>query len=178
MKRMIILALALCLPLMAKAQGPVLVTLGGDLATSNLPARGEDDGGLFGFLDITYANGMGFDANALGAMEQYELTVPFGPPGQAVDRAMTGPRLADVMAQAGATGKIAIPIALDGYRAEISWEQIERFEPILATHADQKPLALGGYGPSVVIFPKVEDPALTEELGNLQVWAVAYIGIE
>ncbi|MEX0351603.1 MAG: hypothetical protein AB3N15_19440 [Paracoccaceae bacterium] len=178
MKRMIILVLALCLPLMAKAQGPVLVTLGGDLGTSNLPARGEDDGGLFGYLEITYAEGMGFDAAALGALEQYEMTVPFGPPGQEADRAMTGPRLADVMAQAGVTGKTAIPIALDGYSARISWEQIERFEPILATHADQKPLALGGYGPAVVIFPTVEDPALAKELGNLQVWAVAYIGIE
>ncbi|WP_170419456.1 hypothetical protein [Ruegeria atlantica] len=178
MKRTIILALALCLPLMAKAQGPTLVTLGGNLGTSNLPARGEEDGGFFGYLEITYTDGMGFDATTLGLLEQKELTVPFGPPGQETNRAMTGPRLADVMAQAGATGKTAVPIALDGYRAEINWEQIERFDPILATHADQKPLALGGFGPAVVIFPVVEDPALAEELGNLQVWAVTYIGIE
>lgn len=171
--------LALWVPSVTLAgDGPTLVTLGGDLSAGDLPARGADDGGLFGHLEITFARGMAFDAGALAALAQSSLSVPFGPPDAQSQYDFSGPRLSDVMAQANATGKTAVPVAIDGYRKEIPWDRIERFEPILATHANGAPLPLGGYGPAVIVFPTVEDPDLAQELGSYQVWATAYIGIE
>ena len=159
-------------------QGHVLVTLGGAVGETNLPARGDKDGGFFGFHEISYDRAVGFDAAMLDAMDRVEIKIPYGPAGNKREITFAGPLLSSVMIFAGAEGKTALPRAMDGYQSEISWENIATHQPILATHADGVPMGIGGFGPTMIVFPPTEDTALAEEHSGQQVWAIAYIGIK
>ncbi len=175
------LLLSTSLPVSAEIpapQGHVLLTLGGAVTQANLPARGENDGGLLGFLEVQHEGAAGFDAAMLDGLAQSEITIPYGPEGNQRNITFSGPRLSDVMAMAGAEGKTAKPMALDGYQAEIPWESIAEHQPILATHADGAPMGIGGYGPTMIVFPPTDDAELAQEQSGQQVWAIAYIAIE
>lgn len=175
------LTLLTSLPAMAEVptpQGHVLITLGGNVTQTNLPARSGDDGGLFGFLEIEYERGTGFDAAMLNALPQVEITIAYGPEGNKRDIAFSGPLLQDVMEISGASGATAKPMAMDGYQAEISWSNIETYTPILATHADGAPMGIGAYGPTMIVFPHSDDTEVQEAQSAQQVWALAFIEIE
>ncbi|MTI03509.1 hypothetical protein [Roseibium sp. RKSG952] len=163
---------------MPALQGHVLLTLGGAVTETNLPARGEDDGGLLGYLEVQHDGAAGFDAAMLDGMDQTKITISYGPEGNKRDIAFSGPRLSDVMIMAGAEGKAATPVAMDGYQSEIPWDSIAAHQPIVATHADGIPMGIGGYGPTMIVFPSTDDADLAQEQSGQQVWAIAYIGIE
>jgi hypothetical protein len=114
----------------------------------------------------------------LDALDQTEITIPYGPEGNKREITFSGPLLSAVMSMAGAEGKTAKPMALDGYQAEIPWSSIEAHNPIVATHADGSPMGIGGYGPTMIVFPPTDDADLAAEQAGQQVWALAYIGIE
>ncbi|WP_120633008.1 hypothetical protein [Ruegeria sp. EL01] len=163
---------------MPSPQGHVLLTLGGAVTQTNQPARGENDGGLLGFLDVQHNGAAGFDAALLDQLEQVEITITYGPEGNQRDIAFSGPYLSEVMKMAGAEGKMAKPMAMDGYQAEIPWDSITAHQPIVATHADGAPMGIGGYGPTMIVFPPTDDADLEQEQSGQQVWALAYIGVE
>lgn len=161
---------------MPAPQGRVLVTVGGDLPEGNVPPGHEDDVGFFGYLDLNFATGVGFDDASLAAMEQGKITLEEFEGLR--DVTFTGPYLAAVMTAAGAAERTAQPVALDGYQVDIPWDNQTGLRPILATHANGRPLGLGGFGPAAIIYPPQADAALQEELAALQVWAVTFIGVE
>ncbi|MES0860973.1 hypothetical protein ABLN87_01290 [Ruegeria sp. SCPT10] len=175
------LLLTTSLPAVAEMPAPtghVLLTLGGAVTETNLPPRGENDGGLLGFLDVQHEGAAGFDAVTLDSMKQVEITIAYGPEGNQRQIAFSGPLLADVMTLAGAVGKTAKPMAMDGYQSEISWDSITSHQPILATHADGFPMGIGGYGPTMIVFRPTDDEELAQEQAGQQVWALAYIEVE
>ncbi|MCG7521189.1 hypothetical protein [Ruegeria sp. Ofav3-42] len=175
------LLLTTSLPAWAEMPAPtghVLLTLGGAVTETNLPARGENDGGLLGYLEVQYNGAAGFDAAMLDGLEQIEITILYGPEDSQRDIAFSGPRLSEVMMLAGAESKTAKPMALDGYQSEIPWDSITANQPIVATHADGAPMGIGGYGPTMIVFPPTDDADLAAEQAGQQVWAIAYIGIE
>lgn len=175
------LLLTISLPVradMPAPQGHVLLTLGGAVAHTNLPARGENDGGLLGFLEVQHDGAAGFDATTLDNLKQVAITIPYGPEDNQRDITFSGPLLSDLMTMAGAEGKTAKPMAMDGYQAEIPWDSIATHQPIVATHADGAPMGIGGYGPTMIVFPPTDDAVLTQEQAGQQVWALAYIGVE
>ncbi|WP_298935975.1 hypothetical protein [uncultured Ruegeria sp.] len=163
---------------MPAPQGHVLLTLGGAVTQTNLPPRDENDGGLLGYLEVQHNGGAGFDAAMLDQLEQVEITITYGPEGNQRDIAFSGPHLSEVMKVAGAEGKTAMPMAMDGYQAEIPWDSIIVHQPIVATHADGAPMGIGGYGPTMIVFPPTDDADLAQEQSGQQVWALAYIGVE
>ncbi|WP_419738138.1 hypothetical protein [Ruegeria sp.] len=118
MRLVLPLVLALATPVWAEMPAPkghVLLTLGGAVSETNLPARGENDGGLLGYLEITHNGAAGFDTAMLDALDQTEITIPYGPEGNKREITFSGPLLSAVMTMAGAEGKTAKPMALDGY---------------------------------------------------------------
>ncbi|MEM7710164.1 MAG: hypothetical protein AAF264_05325, partial [Pseudomonadota bacterium] len=160
----------------AAPEGQVLVTLGGAVAEGNRGASTEDDLTVLGKLGAVFETGIALDAAMLAALPAREIATTL--PGSDVPATFSGPTLAAVMTMAGAEGQLAIPFALDGYQAEIPWEMIEAHDPILATHLDGAPLAIGGLGPTMTVFPVVEDAEVYESFLALQVWATVYLGIE
>ncbi|MEM7490262.1 MAG: hypothetical protein AAF390_14165 [Pseudomonadota bacterium] len=160
----------------AAPEGQVLVTLGGALAEGNRGASTAEDLTVLGKLGAVFETGIALDAEMLAALPAREIAKTL--PGSDVPATFSGPTLAAVMAMAGAEGKMAIPFALDGYQAEIPWEMIEAHDPILATHVDGRPLGIGGLGPTMTVFPVVEDAEVYESFLPLQVWATVYVGVE
>ncbi|MEX0307471.1 MAG: hypothetical protein AB3N12_08810 [Ruegeria sp.] len=163
---------------MPAPEGHVLLTLGGAVTETNLPPRGENGGGLHGFLEVQHNGAAGFDAAMLNMLDQVEITIPYGPEGNQRDIRFSGPYLSVVMELVGAKGKTAKPMAMDGYQSEIPWDSIAAHQPIVATHADGSPMGIGGYGPTMIVFPPTDDPELAQEQSGQQVWALAYIGVE
>ncbi len=159
-----------------KPEGRVLLTVAGDIAQAKGPGASEEDTTFAGYLDLEYDKSMLFDEAMLSAMPQHEIRATLLDTGREI--AYTGPRLSDLLISAGAEGKTALSIAFDGYQAEIPWEQIEEYEPILATHGDGVPLEVGKLGPGMIVFPVVDDKDLYDSFEALQVWATFYIGVE
>ncbi len=62
----------------------------------------------------------------LDGLKQVEITIAYGPEGNQRDIAFFGPRLMDLMIMAGAEGKTAKPMAMDGYQSEVPWDSIQR----------------------------------------------------
>lgn len=67
--------------------------------------------------------------------------------------------------------------ALDGYQVDVSREQIEAYQPILAYERDQSPLTLGELGPVILIWPRQNDPELHQMTDDLWPWAVFSVEI-
>ncbi|WP_172295540.1 hypothetical protein [Pseudoruegeria sp. HB172150] len=172
------LTLALATPALAEVpepEGLVIVTLGGT-AEANGAAPDPEKRGFFNYLELEYGTGIGLDLAILDTLPQQEITrTLFADEGAAT---YSGPLLADVLTMAGAQGKTSHPMALDGYEVEIAWDMVETQQPILATRIDGLPIALGQLGPTLIVFPEVEDEDLTEELNKLSVYALTYIGLD
>ncbi|MDJ0825436.1 MAG: hypothetical protein QNJ16_08030 [Rhodobacter sp.] len=163
----------------AEIPGPterVILTIGGELPEGNAPPAHEDDVNFSGYLDLTYRVAVAFDDAMLAAMPQHEVKATLLDTGREI--AYTGPRLSELMKRVGAEGKSAWPMAFDGYQVEITWDHLSQYEPIVATHGDGVPLEVGLLGPTMIVYPVVEDKDLYDSFEALQVWAMFFIGIE
>ncbi|KMW57005.1 hypothetical protein AIOL_001963 [Candidatus Rhodobacter oscarellae] len=161
---------------LAAPQGRVLLTVAGDLPAGNTDPLKPEAVNVSGFLGIEYDKAVAFDDAMLSGLSQHEIAAKLLDTGREVT--YSGPRLSDVLAAAGAEGKLASPTALDGYSAELSWDTIKQHEPILATHADGRPLEIGKLGPAMIVFPVIDDKEAYAEFSAMEVFATFYIGIE
>lgn len=97
---------------------------------------------------------------------------------------LRGPLLADVLASTGAPANPATQVllrALDGYVVATTLGTVREYRFLLATHLDDKPLALGGLGPLWAVYDPAKIPALAgkplKEQFTLCPWGVYHIQI-
>ncbi|MGC7403240.1 molybdopterin-dependent oxidoreductase [Pandoraea pneumonica] len=97
---------------------------------------------------------------------------------------LRGPRLADVLTQTVMPSNPATQIllrALDGYVVATTLGQLRDYDFLLATHLDDKPLALGGLGPLWAVYDPAAIPALAgkplKEQFTLCPWGVYHIQV-
>lgn len=154
--------------------GPAMITVAGAVAHSNRGPSEPEDPTVLGALDIRFDKAMRFDSAMLAALPQSSLPLAF-PPGADTVSQFSGPTLASVLQAAGAEGKTALVVGLDGYQVDITPDLINDHDPIVATSRDGHPLDIGGLGPAIVVFPSVSDLDLQETLSALQVWGVFLI---
>ena len=69
-------------------------------------------------------------------------------------------------------------MALDGYSVEITWDDMQANAPILATHLNGTPLAIGALGPTMIVYPKLADADAYEAALARQVWATFYLDVD
>lgn len=180
--RLLVIALAAALALPAAAQQlaapktTVLVTVVGNVAKTNRGAYDETRDVYFKHLNLPFTKAAAFDYGMLTALKQHMVKTDF-PMGGKV-RSFSGPLLADVLAAAGATGTTATITAFDGYAAELPIADIAKFGVILALAEDGKPFGVGDYGPTWVIFPRADNPALKGRNDDGWVWAIAAIAVK
>ncbi|RVV98813.1 hypothetical protein EKE94_07905 [Mesobaculum littorinae] len=171
----ITLAALLGAPAMAQdAPGRTIVTVQGD--TGDLPAAHPEAATLYSGFGIDPEGDIAFTDAELETLGMVEVESNL--PGTSDMVTYSGPLLTDVLTAAGAEGQPAMPMALDGYQVEIAWQDMVDHGPILATRADGAPLPIGGNGPTMVVFPVLEDSETYAMMQPLQVWAVFYIGTE
>ncbi|AKM33112.1 molybdopterin-dependent oxidoreductase [Pandoraea faecigallinarum] len=97
---------------------------------------------------------------------------------------LRGPRLVDVLAQAGVPTNPLTQVllrALDGYVVASTLGQVREYGFLLATHIDGKPLALGGLGPLWAVYDPAGIAALAgkplKERFALCPWGVYHIQV-
>ncbi|MCR9088196.1 MAG: hypothetical protein NXH97_15785 [Rhodobacteraceae bacterium] len=160
----------------AGPEGMVILTVGGDVAHPNRGAASEEDATILGKLGVSFDKAVEFDLAGLDALEQgfFEQSYNDG----MFAGTFTGPRISAILDAVGLPGSTVYAMALDGYEAEIPGAYIARYEPILATHLNGRPLGLGGFGPTTVVFPEVDDPDETEAINSMLPWATIYLDVE
>lgn len=155
------------------APGPVVLTISGAIGHAN---RGPVDpwaDKLLAYHDIAFDKAMTFDRAALERLGMHEIAVHY--PKWPGGHRFSGPLLRDVLKAAGVTGGVLRPLGLDGYSAEIPYEDAQRYPVILALKMDGKWLDLGGPGPAWLLYPYDDAPELRKQDDSKWVWGVFHI---
>ena len=158
------------------AGGPVLLTVTGEITNSNRGPSDPDSDKLFAFNDVSFDKAMVFDADALAAFQQIEVSTDFPKGGPMVT--FSGPALADVLAAAGATGDTVTIRAMDGYAVEVPTEDMLGSGAVLAMSRDGQAFGIGDFGPTQVVFPRAERPDLKDMPDDWWVWQIYHIVVE
>jgi hypothetical protein len=156
-----------------RPEGPVVLTIVGDVGRTN---RGPFDPFADKLMDVQgarFERAMAFDIAALTMLGAHRIRVRY--PTWPAAHTFEGPLLKDVLDAAGVTGGAVRPIALDGYAAEIPYADLERWPVVLALKMDGRWLAVGGAGPTWIIYPRDDFPELATEDDAKWVWGVSHI---
>ena len=164
------------------AASPVLLTVTGPLRRPN---RGPLDPALDQLMakqQIQFTQAHAFDFAALTRLPARSLrpTLEY----DAKPHRLRGPLLADVLQAAGAPDAADTALALralDGYTARVSLGDARRLGLIVATHLDDRPMALGGLGPLWAVLdadrvPELAAKPLAERFA-LCPWGLYHIGV-
>jgi hypothetical protein len=139
------LAVLLALPWCAaqaldRPTGPVVLTISGNLRAPNAGAVAQ------------------FDMAMLEQLPQRSFTTRT--PWYSQARKFTGPLLRDVLAACGAQGSRLRAVALNDYRVDLPFADVQRFDVLLARLLDDQPMAVRDKGPLFIIYPFDTDPEL------------------
>ncbi|MBI5259941.1 MAG: hypothetical protein HY855_25800 [Burkholderiales bacterium] len=129
-------------------EGQVVLTLSGRVRSPNLQVQGE-----------ALAQ---FDMAMLERLPQqsYSTRTPW----YSQPRKFTGPLLRDVLAAAMATGGSLRATALNDYRVDIPFDDVQRYDVLLARLLDDKPMSVRDKGPLFIIYPFDAHTALRKAL--------------
>lgn len=112
-----------------------------------------------GRVSITNGNGMAdFDMPMLERMPQRTITTKT--PWYESARKFTGPLLRDVLAASGAKGTTIRAIALNDYKAEIPFDDVQKIDVVMARLLDDRPMPVREKGPLFIIYPFDDRPEL------------------
>jgi len=119
---------------------------------------------------------MEFDIDALKALPQTTVATDFPKGGPTVT--FTGPALADVLAAAGATGETVTIQAMDGYAVDVPMSEMVGKGAVVALERDGKPLGIGSFGPTQIVFPRAERADLADMPDDWWIWQIYHIKVE
>jgi len=160
----------------AFAEGPVLVTVSGAVENPNRGPIDPDMDKLFVFTDVSFDKAMEFDLATLQGLPQVTVSADFPKDGPTV--AFSGPKLADVLGAAGAEGEMVTVQAMDGYAVEVPMSEMVDKGAVVALSRDGKPLGIGGFGPTQIVFPRAERADLAEMPDDWWIWSIYHISVE
>ena len=160
---------------LAKPSGTVILTIRGAVSESNRAPSNTFDDAFLSSHEYSFANAAAFDIAMLENLGTVTTKIKAAPWPRAVT--FEGPRLRDVLAAAGWTGKTITTVALDGFAVEISAADIATHDWILALKADGAYLGVGGHGPAWLVYEVAGGTASAEDESRWP-WAVFYISAE
>jgi hypothetical protein len=99
-----------------------------------------------------------FDMAMLERLPQHSFVTRT--PWYAEPRKFTGPLLRDVLAAAGAQGTLLRATALNDYSVDLPFDDVQRYQVLLARLLDDRPMAVRDKGPLFIIYPFDSEPAL------------------
>jgi hypothetical protein len=90
-----------------------------------------------------------------------------------------GPLLSDVIALAATSGRTLTVLALNNYMVSIPWEDMAKFDPILAYRRDGERMHRDRFGPLFIVYPRDSFQALrAPAFAARMVWQVCRIDVE
>ncbi|WP_395699283.1 hypothetical protein [Aquabacterium sp.] len=129
-------------------EGAVVLTLTGRIRSPNHQAQGEPQAL--------------FDMGMLERLPQQSFTTRT--PWYSQPRKFTGPLLRDVLSAAMAQGQSLKATALNDYRVDIPFDDVQRYDVLLARLLDDKPMSVRDKGPLFIIYPFESNSALRRAL--------------
>lgn len=147
-----------------KAAGPAVLTIAGAIERSN---RGPTDAVIDQMLhkqNVQFKRAFAFD---LATLEKLPAAT-INPTLEYDDKPhqLRGPRLAAVLDMLGTSKAADTQIvfhSVDGYMPQVSFDQLRKYDYILATHIDGMPLSIGGFGPIFAIYDADHIPELAQK---------------
>lgn len=135
------------------AEGPVKLTVSGNISVSNAEGAAEFDEKAWASLPRTKL--------------QTSTTWTDGVP------VFEGVLLADVIDRVGGSGSVIVAKAINDYASELPMDDIRRYPVLLADTQDGKPLSVRTKGPLWIIYPKDQHEELASDSHNAKwVWQV------
>jgi hypothetical protein len=160
----------------AVAEGPVLLTVTGDVGAPN---RGPVDPAydkLFIFNEVHFDKAREFDLTDLEKLPQATVRTDF--PKGGTESEFSGPLLRDVLAAAEATGQTVTVQAMDGYAIELPLAEVVAKGAVVALTRDGKPLGIGNFGPTQIVFPRAERADLRDMPDDWWIWQIYHIDVK
>lgn len=137
-------------------QGPVILTISGKIATTNADGKAQ-----FDLAMLEAIGGATIDTSTAWTEGKGNFQ---------------GVLLSKLMQRLGATGDIAVTIAINDYKVEIPVADFSRYPVILAYRMNGEILKIRDKGPLWVVYPQDEHPELkTKETQAKWVWQVKEI---
>lgn len=133
-------------------------------------------------LKLTYANASGIatvhhDAQSLAALGSVQVSTRV--PWNREVHVWEGVPIRRLLSALDVVGRSVRLKALNDYQAAIPWEDLDRYDPILAWHQDGQPIPVRAKGPLLVIYPFTAFPELRRaEYTDRSVWHVSEISVE
>lgn len=177
--RLAALLVAVLLPAVAppaRAEGPVLLTVTGDVSAPN---RGPVDPAydkLFVFNEVKFDRAREFDLSDLEKLPQATVKADF--PKGGTETEFSGPLLRDVLAEAGATGQTVTVQAMDGYAIEVPLADMVDKGAVVALARDGRPLGIGNFGPTQIVFPRSQRADLKDMPDDWWIWEIYHINVK
>ncbi|VVE87055.1 molybdopterin-dependent oxidoreductase [Pandoraea bronchicola] len=182
-------ALGVSVPVLAKTESAMGVSATTPLVTISGAIRQHNRGPVDPALDqlfhkqlVRFDAAYAFDFGMLTRMPVQTIrpTLEY----DARPHTLRGPRLIDVLTQAGVPGNPLTQVllrAIDGYIVSTTLEQVRDYGFLLATHLGDKPLPLGGLGPLWAVYDPAQIPLLAgkplKERFSLCPWGVYHIQV-
>lgn len=156
--------------------GPVLLTVSGTISAPNRGPVDPEIDKLLAFNEASFAAAHEFTLSDLEALPQVEVHADFPKGGPEVTFA--GPRLADVLRAAGATGETVTVQAMDGYAVAAPVVEMTGKGAVVALSRNGRALAIGGLGPTQIVFPRAERADLADMPDDWWIWQIYHISVE
>jgi hypothetical protein len=144
------------------SSGPILLTVSGLIGAGNRGALDPALDQMMAKQKIGFSKARAFDFAMLTAMTAVTIRPTLEYDNK--QHALRGPLLMDVMKASGVkpTEKTALLLrAVDGYAVLIRVAEVLKRRFILATHLDDRPMALGGLGPLWAVYDADRFPDMT-----------------
>ena len=162
--------------------GPILLTVSGLIGAGNRGALDALDQ-MMAKQKIGFAKAHAFDFAMLTSMTAVTIKPTLEYDNK--QHKLRGPLLMDVMKASGVkpAQKTALLLrAVDGYAALVPMAEVMKRRFILATHLDDRPMALGGLGPLWAVydadrFPDMAAKPVTERFSSCP-WAIYHVEVK
>jgi hypothetical protein len=159
-----------------RAQGPVLLTVTGEISTTNRAGFDEARDVFIKFHQRKFNKALEFDQAMLEALGMTRAQVTYS--GWPKPVTVEGPLLRDVLKAAGAnSAKIQI-LALDGFTTELSPGDLAEQDWIVALKADGRYLGIGQQGPSWILYSRKDGEPATDKDEARWPWAAFLIEVQ
>ncbi|MFQ2299972.1 molybdopterin-dependent oxidoreductase [Aeromonas dhakensis] len=118
-----------------------------------------------------------WDTAMLDQLPEYEIKTHT--PWYDEEKTFRGPRLSDLLAKVGASGKQLTITALNDYSIQVPTSDAAQYQVILARSIDGKPLSVRDKGPLFLIYPFDQYPELRNKLYyGRAIWQINKIKVE
>lgn len=159
----------------AMAEGPVLLTVTGEVTAPNRGPVDPEYDKLLVFNDAKFERAREFGLADLESLPQQSVKTDF--PKGGPETVFSGPLLGDVLDASGARGETVTIQAIDGYAVEVPATELIAKGAVVATRRDGEPFGIGNFGPTQIVFPRGDRAELKDMPDDLWIWQIYRIDV-